>query len=104
MALSGQWSVRWGEGCLIYGVVMKMIIENDVENLQALLFLIFATTSYVHSTDFYLGLNKIIMDELNKIPTGDKPTQKEEGDALRDVQEIMEIQELSESLEKEDGA
>ena len=102
-ALNGQWQMRWGDGCLMYGHLLRMMQEKDESNLHALFFLLFATTSCMHSTEFYLGLNKLIVEELDAVPEEKQPTEKEEEEALKEVQEMTELQDELEQIEKEEN-
>ncbi len=100
-AMSGEWSVRWGDGSLMYGQVLKMMQEGDVGNLEALLLLLFATTSYLHSTEFYLGLNELVMKEVERVATDGvaaeaQHTEQEEEEALRATEVEVRMEELRE--------
>lgn len=102
-AISGQWNIRWGEGCMMYGLMLLFMTGKGEKELDAMLYLMFAATSYAHSTEFYLGLNSLIIDELKKVKAGLIDEQKDK-EALEEVSRMEELSREIEEAEKDGKA
>lgn len=104
-ALSGQFQVSWGDGSMMYGLLLKMMQDGDKEKLSALLYLLFGTVSYAHSTEFYLGLNRMISKEIAEIREQKEAVSKEEDEkALKEAVQMEEVKEaLNEEMENGDA-
>lgn len=102
-AISGQWSIQWGEGCMMYGLMLLFMTGKSEKELDAMLYLMFAATSYAHSTEFYLGLNSLIVDELKRVKAGLIDEQKDK-EALEQVARMEEISQEIEEAEKDGRA
>lgn len=100
-ALSGQWRVIWGDRCMMYGVVLDMMRGGNADTLHGLLFILFAASSHVHSTDFYVKMNGLIVEELNRIEEAREADADADEKALKQVGEIAEIENELERLEEE---
>jgi len=101
-AVSGMWSVKWIESTMMYNLLVSLMLDNKTDGLENLLFLMFATTSYPHSAEFYLGLKKLIEEEVEKVAK-----EKVEVDEKSDkgaLDEVVMMEEIADELNKsEDG-
>lgn len=101
-AVSGMWSVSWTEGAMMYNLLVQLMQEKDQSGLENLLFLMFSTTSYPHSTEFYLGLKKLIEDEVERVAK-EKVSVDEKADKEA-LDEVVLMEEIADELkEQEDG-
>lgn len=100
-ALSGQWRVVWGDRCMMYGIVLDMMREGNAETLHGLLFILFAASSHIHSTDFYVKLNGLIVEELSRLEEAREADADADEKALKQVGDIVEMENELERLEEE---
>lgn len=100
-AMSGMWGIRWSEGCMMYGLLLMFMTGKSTKELDAMLYLMFAATSYAHSTEFYLGLNDLIIKELERVKA-DMVDEQKDKEALDEVVRMEELSQEIEAAEKEE--
>jgi hypothetical protein len=116
--VSGQWTVRWKDDCLMFAMMLNLMAnaadDNNVkEYLHSLITVMFITTSYTHDLialaaknemPFCEGVAKLLKEQTDyENSLDEKPTKEEEKQALKEVGEMTEIQEELEKLDEADG-
>ncbi len=116
--VSGQWSVRWKDDCLMFAMMLNLMAkatdDNNVkEYLHSLITVMFITTTYMHDLvalstkqqmPFCEGIAKLLKEQTDyENSLDEKPTAEEDAKALAEVGEMTEIQEELEKLDEADG-
>lgn len=114
-AVSGAWSVMWREDSLMFAMMMNLIRqgaenENVRDYIHSLATVMFVVTTYPHDLvalskkgkmPFFEGVTRLVSEQ-NKYEASlvEKPSEKEEEEALREVGEMQEVQDELEKLEE----
>lgn len=113
-AVSGQWSIRWGEDTYVYAVLTRLMGDEKCHKyIEALLSLFFAATNYAHDfasvanqngTPFMNGFTKLMNEQTEyEVSLHDKATEEQNDEALKEVGEMQEIMDELEKLDDENG-
>jgi hypothetical protein len=87
---------------MMYNLLVSLMLDNKTDGLENLLFLMFATTSYPHSAEFYLGLKKLIEEEVEKVAK--EKVEVDEKSDKEALDEVVMMEEIADELNKsEDG-
>lgn len=117
-SVAGTWSIRWHESTMMFATmlnVMKVAVENEnaKEYLHSLITVMFVATTYMHDLvalatkqemPFCEGVAKLLkqqQDYEEKVEKKNKPTKKEEKEALAEVVRMREVEEELEKLDAE---
>lgn len=111
-AVSGQWSIRWGEDTMVYAVITRCMADRNCwPYIEALLTLFFAATNYAHDfaalaeghgTPFMNGFTDLINKQTElELSFRKEPTKEEDDEALNEVVEMQDIQDELEKLDEE---
>lgn len=90
--LQGLWVIRYGENYGIYSVLLKTMLDNDIDNLITFATMLYSMTAYVHSTDFYKGVLGLIDKEVKSI--SGEVDEEEDKKILEDIEAIESIPDL----------
>jgi hypothetical protein len=101
-SVSGEWSVSWGEGSMMYGVMLSFAADvNTHRYLEALLTLMYVATTYPHDLAAVCekqqlpvinGFCQLVNEQTRfEVSLMKKPTEKEDEEALNGVAEMQEI-------------
>lgn len=118
-AVSGQWSVRWKDDCLMFAMMLNLMNkatdDNNVkEYLHSLITVMFVTTSYTHDLIALAtknempvceGIVKLIAEQNDyEESLKEQPTEEDDKKALEEVGEMTEVEQELEKLDNENGA
>ena len=112
-AVSGQWSIRWGDDTMVYAVLNRLLEDRNCHSyVEALLTLYFTATNYPHDfaalaeghgTPFLNGFTDLINKQTElELSFRKEPSPEQDEAALKEVGEMQEIQDELEKLD-EDG-
>lgn len=112
---SGEWSIRWGEGTMMFSMILVMLNNKDANNyLHSLLTLQYTATTYTHDLvamaekqeiPFMEGFARLVEEQsayensVKNARQGEDGRSKEDEKALRELKELSEMEsELKEGL------
>lgn len=110
--VGGDWSVRWGEGTLMFSVLLRLGDDDTCHPyLHALLTLQYVATNYPHDMVSIIergdlpvinGFCKLMEEQTAfEVSVKEKTTDKEDAEALREVGEMHDIMAELERLDAE---
>lgn len=111
--VSGLWSIRWNEGHMMYGILMGLIADVKCHAyVDALMTMIYTASSYPHDMaslaeqqqiPFINGFCELVRKQTDlEVSLAEKPTGKEEKEALDETVHLREIEEELEALDNDE--
>lgn len=111
--VSGLWSIRWNDGHMMYGILIGLIADVKCHAyIDALMTMIYTASSYPHDMaslvnlqqlPFIDGFCELVRQQTDReVSFAEKPTGKEEKEALDETVQLREIEEELEALDEDE--